>query len=248
MLRVTPSFGLFSSFMKKVLTPLTDSLGFGSGDSLSHTQRLLRADVASVASSFGVPSAVGNCSALFAAFMADPQANPVTPDLRAAVYSTGVRQGGEAAWDFIWSVYETTQVASEQIVALHALGQAVEPWLLNRYLYRSIDGSIRSQDRRTVIDSVAGTAIGEPLAWQFVKTNWDLLVEQSGFAMAGVVGRVTKGFNTLSQQQEVSGFFTGRNLGSMASSIASAVETIGANIVWMKENEAKIDAWLTVNQ
>ena len=53
-------------------------------------------------------------------------------ELRAQVYCTGVAQGGEEEWNFVWEKYLTNQVPSEQKKLLLALPCTKHIWLLNK--------------------------------------------------------------------------------------------------------------------
>jgi hypothetical protein len=54
---------------------------------------------------------------------------------------------------------------------------------LNRFLTYSLNkAEVRVQDTITVIAYVSNNVIGEPLAWQFLKDNWDALFARYGSA------------------------------------------------------------------
>ena len=47
-------------------------------------------------------------------------------------YCNAITEGGEEAWQFGWSQYQASDVASEKVSLLSALTCAEEVWLLNR--------------------------------------------------------------------------------------------------------------------
>lgn len=56
---------------------------------------------------------------------------------------------------------------------LQALGAAMDPWLLKRYLRYSLNRDvIKSQDVNTIIASVAANPQGHYLAWRHIKAYW----------------------------------------------------------------------------
>jgi hypothetical protein len=108
-----------------VTAPLA-SVGWNGTDG-GHTRRLLRANVVGAACRWHVGTARATALALFNAFMSDPVANDVVPDLRDAVYTVGVAEGGEAAWLFIYNRYKTTKVQAEarRCLVIYCLGHTL---------------------------------------------------------------------------------------------------------------------------
>lgn len=81
--------------------------------------------------------------------------------------------GEEDAWQYCWRVYLKTQIQSEKLVMLQALGAAMDPWLLKRYLRYSLNRDlIKAQDVNTIIASVATNPQGHYLAWRHIKAYW----------------------------------------------------------------------------
>ena len=85
----------------------------------------------------------------------------------------GIKFGGEKEWNHCWENYQETQVSSEKLIMLEALGASTDSWLLQRYLLRSLDRDmVKSQDMETVIISVATNSDGQFLVWRHLKAYW----------------------------------------------------------------------------
>jgi hypothetical protein len=56
----------------------------------------------------------------------------IPPDLRSVVYCSALRNGGEDEWNFLWDQYKKTNVATDQVLILSALGCTSNTSLLNR--------------------------------------------------------------------------------------------------------------------
>lgn len=106
---------------------------------------------------------------------------PVFPsipiDLRQIVYCTAVRKGGAAEWDFLWSRYRHSNVASVRDLILRSLGCSREVWLLSRYLDMSLNATsgIRKQDATQLFSNVAGNDVGFFVARDFFEQKIDAL-------------------------------------------------------------------------
>ena len=63
-------------------------------------------------------------------------------------YCNAIAEGGEEEWQFGWSQYQASDVATEKDSLLNSLTCAEEVWLLNRYLNMSLyqESGVRNQD------------------------------------------------------------------------------------------------------
>lgn len=55
----------------------------------------------------------------------------IDPNLKEIVYSVGVKYGGLNEWQFCWNYYKNASEDEKQIL-LKAMGDASDPWLLQR--------------------------------------------------------------------------------------------------------------------
>lgn len=100
----------------------------------------------------------------------------IPPNERAVVYCTAIKYGFDF-WDFAWNRYINANVSSEKELLLEALACTREPWILARYLERTVteNGGIRKQDLIRVFVSVSNNANGIPIIHTFFRNNWDRL-------------------------------------------------------------------------
>lgn len=55
----------------------------------------------------------------------------ISPNARAAVYCTAIREGSQDTWEFLWEEYRSTNFASEKKIILDALGCSSDKERLN---------------------------------------------------------------------------------------------------------------------
>jgi len=95
------------------------------------------------------------------------------PNLRGVVYCSAIQYGTEYEWDFAFERFLKTNVPGEKDLLLNALGCSKEPWLLYRFLRRGISGQhIRKQDLFRVFAAVSSTVVGQNIAFDFLRNNW----------------------------------------------------------------------------
>jgi aminopeptidase N len=99
--------------------------------------------------------------------------------LKSTVYCTAIKYGGQEEWDFAWDRFLNTTMSSEKELLMYTLGCAREPWLISRYLERTLTNEgIKKQDIFRVFSSVSSNVWGQPIAFNFIKDNWKRLKNQ----------------------------------------------------------------------
>ncbi|KAK7117381.1 hypothetical protein R3I94_022823 [Phoxinus phoxinus] len=230
----------------KHFTDLTDWKDVPKG----HTDQYNQVNALRVACSTGLE----NCTTLvkdwFHQWMENRDDNPIHPNLRSTVYCSAIAAGGEKEWDFAWDVFEKTNVASEKDQLRAAMACATKPWLLNRYLAYTLDASkIRKQDATSTIISIASNVAGQPLAWDFVRANWEYIFNQYGggsFSFSNLINGVTKRFSTQFELQQLIQFRDDNGnigFGSGTLAIQQSIERTNANIKWVEQNKAAVLEW-----
>ena len=98
----------------------------------------------------------------------------ISPNLKNIVYCTAIRFGSDKEWEFAWDRFQKTTISSEKELLLSALGCSREPWILMRYLERSMTSGygIRKQDVFRVFIAVSNNVIGQRITFNYIKNNW----------------------------------------------------------------------------
>lgn len=217
-------------------------------DSPSHLDNLMRANIIRLACDFGDPDCLRTATAKLRGWI--DNGTFISPNVRTYVYKYGMQEdGSEADWNFMWNKYTTETVPQEQVKLLYGLANTKHIWLLNRYFEYAKDSSkVKSQDFFTVISYIASTPIGRNLAWDWVRMNWEYLVNRFSLGSRSL-GRLTptivQYFNTQFKLQEVEAFWTKYpDAGAGARGRDQARESIQRNIAWMNNYSEQIDEWL----
>ncbi|XP_006571773.2 endoplasmic reticulum aminopeptidase 1 isoform X1 [Apis mellifera] len=238
----SPGYKRYISFFKKLLIPVTKYVGWS--DEGSHLKKLLRIAVLQSAVSIKLEDVVKPAKSLFDDWML--KGKRIAPNIRNVVYIAGIKFGGEKEWNHCWENYQETQVSSEKLIMLEALGASTDSWLLQRYLLRSLDRDmVKSQDMETVIISVASNSDGQFLVWRHLKAYWPQIhVLLGNGSLSGLISVVVSNFFTEYDYHEVSEFFKKVDVGSGQRALEQSLETIKFNIHWVKENADIVDRWL----
>ncbi|CAD6993578.1 unnamed protein product [Ceratitis capitata] len=173
--------------------------------------------------------------------------NPIPPNLRGIVYCTALQYGNEYEWDFAFERYRMSTVSTEKELLLSALGCSLEPWILSRYLRRAISGGdIRKQDVFRVFAAVSSNVVGQQIAFDFLRSNWNEIKNYLGSTMSNlnmILKFATKRMNTKYFLAELESFVK-TDVKDNGLSIQQILEQVRINVDWMTRNYQDIIAWL----
>merc|ERR1719219_1280145 len=256
MLKRTPAYGSYKKYMRKLVDPLFNRVGYKSRVNDQPLDVYLRKLAVNWACSMGHEDCIEKVKGDFRVWMDMPdpdleRSNPIDVDMKSTIYCQAVRNGAEDEWDFAWERYQASNVATEKRALLGGMSCSKEIWLLNRYLNKSLtEGSgIRKADGRSVISRVAINLNGRDLAFDFIRDKWARVVEYYGstsFAMAGLMKNVLSQRNTDFSLNEIESFYKENRatLSSAEREVKQAIEGTRGNIKWMENNYEIISAWL----
>ncbi|XP_042352305.1 aminopeptidase N-like [Plectropomus leopardus] len=185
----------------------------------------------------------------------DTDENQINPNLRSTVYCNAIAAGGADEWEFAWSQFLNTTIASEAEKLRSALACTKQPWLLNRYLEYTLDPDlIRKQDATSTIVYIANNVVGQPLAWDFVRARWSYIFTQYGggsFSFSNLINGVTKRFSTAFELQQLKQFKEDNSevgFGSGTLAVDQSIERTTSNIKWIAENQENVLKWFDDNK
>ncbi|XP_035168096.1 aminopeptidase N [Oxyura jamaicensis] len=251
-------FGVMKKYIQKQVEPLFEYYRNITGNWSTVPSGLMdqynEINAISTACSYGVPECQELATSLFKKWQNNSTVNPITANLRSAIYCSAVATGGQEAWDFMWDRFREATVVSEADKIRTALACSTETWILQRYLQYTIDPTkIRKQDATSTINSIASNVVGQPLAWDFIRSNWKLLFGQYGggsFSFSRLILSVTQRFSTEFELQQLEQFKADNQdvgFGSGTRALEQALERTKTNINWVKENKDSVLAWFTAN-
>ncbi|KAM5193552.1 glutamyl aminopeptidase [Mantella aurantiaca] len=239
----------FQEYWRRQGKPITDHLGWT--DDGSDIEKLLRSLVLALACKMEDPDALNNASKLFNDWKAGIS---IPVNLRQLVYRYGMKQANdETSWNFMFNKYLETSLAQEREKLLQGLASPNSIPLLDKYLKCINDTNIiKSQDALNVIYYISVySKLGKQMAWDWVRINWDFLVNRytiNDRNLGRIVTRISGTFNTDTQLWQMENFFERYpNAGAGVTPRKQALETVKNNIEWVANNKNGIKAWLDLN-
>uniref|UniRef100_A0A8D1Q9F4 Aminopeptidase n=1 Tax=Sus scrofa TaxID=9823 RepID=A0A8D1Q9F4_PIG len=168
-------------------------------------------------------------------------------DVTVAVFAVGAQD--PEGWDFLYSKYQSSLSSTEKNHIEFALSMSQNKEKLQWLLDQSFKGDIiKTQEFPYILRAVGRNPVGYPLAWQFLRENWNQLVQKfelGSNSIAHMVIGTTNQFSTRARLEEVKEFFSSlKENGSQLRCVQQTIETIEENIRWMDKNFDKIRVWL----
>ncbi|XP_073692522.1 aminopeptidase N [Garra rufa] len=247
-------YGAMQTYFKKQVKPLFEYFGTISSNwtrvPTGHTDQFTQIIALSLACSTGVEGCRELTRGWFKKWMQNPNNNAIHPNLRSTVYCDAIAAGGADEWNFGWQMFQKATVAVEAVKLRSALACTKVPWLLNRYLeYTMNPEKIRKQDATSTIGFIASNIIGQPLAWDFVRANWDYFFKVYGtgsFTFSRLISDITYRFCTpfeLSQLKRFQKDNAETGFGSGTQALQQAIEKTTGKIKWLAENKQPVLQW-----
>ncbi|CAG9772410.1 unnamed protein product [Ceutorhynchus assimilis] len=170
-----------------------------------------------------------------------------TPNLRSVVYCNGLRYSNNSnGWWTLWDMYHFTDLASERVGILSALGCTRDETLLKYYLELSLyeNTGIRPQDALSVFTSVyTGSSVGLKVAFKFLQENHVRIGEryQSLNALTNIITGLADRFTTEEELIELRRFITTGNLQEdFLSAANAALLRAEANLLWISQHSEEL--------
>ncbi|XP_055089331.1 endoplasmic reticulum aminopeptidase 1 isoform X2 [Symphalangus syndactylus] len=235
----------FKAFLIRLLRDLIDKQTWTDGGSVS--ERMLRSQLLLLACVRKYQPCVQRAEGYFRKWKESNGTLSLPVDVTLAVFAVGAQS--TEGWDFLYSKYQFSLSSTEKNQIEFALCTTQNKEKLQWLLDESFKGDkIKTQEFPEILILIGRNPVGYPLAWQFLRKNWNKLVQKfelGSSSIAHMVMGTTNQFSTRTRLEEVKGFFSSlKENGSQLRCVQQTIETIEENIRWMDKNFDKIRAWL----
>ncbi|CAM1325904.1 Uncharacterised protein PB.8118, partial [Pycnogonum litorale] len=253
MLSLTPAYGKWKRYLLQKFLPLYEQVGWKEDPQESILEQYKRLGALGWACKYDHEPCVKTATELFRNWMQNVTDNPIPPNLRSVVYCTAMKHGGEETFNFAWSRYNVTNVASERNELMAGMTCTTEPWILHMLLEKALDptSDIRKQDASLIYRSMTNHVVSSLLLFNFARDEWPAIYNRykdAIFTLSGIVRSIVTRLNTRFSLDEVKQFYAEQKaknrLGSTNRAFEQAIETVQVNVNWNERNFESIDSWL----
>ncbi|XP_068941248.1 endoplasmic reticulum aminopeptidase 1 isoform X2 [Petaurus breviceps papuanus] len=235
----------FKAFLIRLFRGLIDKQTWTDDGSVS--QRMLRSQLLMLACVHQYPPCVQKAEDFFKKWKESNGNFSLPNDVTSAVFFVGAQT--TEGWDFLFEKYRLSLSSTEKHKIEFALCFSQNKEKLQWLLEQSFQGDIiKTQEFPHILGYVGRNPKGYLLAWQFLKENWNRIIQKFELGSSSLTYMVmvtTNQYSTREKLEEVKEFFSSlKENGSQLRAIQQTLETIEENIRWMNKNYEKIRVWL----
>ena len=196
----------FGAYAQRLLAAHLERIGIDPQPNEAVSARLLRPSLVSALADMGKDdSIVERAKSVTQQFLKEPDS--VSPEIVGMFLPIAAQNGDEALWTQLIAMVPQASSPAVRNILVRSLASFEDPSLFRRSLDAVLDGTLRTQDYRTLAGSVRRVA--RPTAWQWLTEHYDQLVQKLGTKTALGFPRMVSGFCSQGQLDEVKEFFAG---------------------------------------
>jgi puromycin-sensitive aminopeptidase len=226
----------FETFVRDLVRPALDRLGWEARAEESDLTRKLRGDLIAAQGNLGhEEETIGKARQIAAAVLEGEEFDPEVCTAALAVYS---RHGGAREYEALWEAYQTRTAPTEKVRFLRSVAAVEVEDLALSTMDKVVDGDIRTQDGFWVFARLLGGDAG-PVVWRNARERWDEVLA----VMPGMTRRrVVEGVSALSQPEvaaDVKAFFAEHPIPEAARYLTQNLELLDTNVL-LRERETPV--------
>lgn len=220
----------FREFVREVLRPVADRLGWEAQDGEDDLTRRLRGQLlAALGGRPGYdPDTIERARRMADRILSGESLED--PEVTRAVLFIISSSGDETEYERVLENYTGGRDPQTQLRFLQALTRFDNPDLARRTVVSTVDGTIRTQDGPWVVGALYGNRMSGPAAWEESRRRWDEILDR--FPPMGM-RYVVNGLSALSRPEvaaDVQGFFAETTVPRAAKATAQNLELLEAHV------------------
>ncbi|KAM5441604.1 hypothetical protein MferCBS31731_003285 [Microsporum ferrugineum] len=237
------------AYVRKLVTPAAEKIGWEFKADDDFLTKQLRQILITAAGRSGHEGTVNEAKRRFDAWASGDQ-NAINTNLRSAVFSINVGEGGRREYDQLVKEFETNTSIDGKEICLGALSRTTDPALIKEFLEFLFSPKVSAQDVHTGGAGLAANPKGRYLMWDFIKANWNRIEEKLGsnkVLLQRFVRLSLIKYADHAVEQDIAKFFADKDQDGYDRALVIAADTIKSNADYREREEKAILEWLSAN-
>jgi puromycin-sensitive aminopeptidase len=243
LLQDSPDTEAFRAWVRGLLRPLADKLGWKTPSDESGEARELRSTILFTLGRTGQdPQVLQQANQLALEFLENR--SHVEPSLAGTVLNLAASQGDAALYERYLARLRKSTRPDEFYGWLSALTAFRDPTLLRRTLDLTLTPEVRGQDVMRVLSGVLGNPAGREIGWDFLRNSWPDLERKmpaSNLARFAGLGAL---FCDAGHRRQFQEFFTPDRIPGFQREVQRSLEAIDTCIYMRQAQSEDLKAWL----
>jgi aminopeptidase N len=234
----------FVAFVRSLLRPLFDEIGFAGSASEPDERRSARAVLVGALGTYADdPDVVARSrAALDRALTGGPA---LEPTVAGAIVRAAAMHGDQKLFEALAAAGDRASSPEDQYRYLYALADFQQPALIQRGLDRSLTPQLRNQDTAIYLSRFLINPAARAPAWAFIKEHWAALEPKVMISLGDVnLTRALGAFCDAASRDDVKTFFAAHPLPGAARTLTQTVEQINNCIALREKQTPAVTGWL----
>lgn len=171
----------------------------------------------------------------------------VHTNLRSAIFSLNVSEGGREEFEAVKEEYLRTDSVDGKEICLAAMGRTKDPALVQDYLDFVFSDKVAIQDAHSGALSLAANSKVRHLLWEYMKTNWASVEARLSSNNVVFERFVRMGLSKFADHKigdDIASFFKGKDTGAYDRALVIVSDNIRTNASYKERDEKVTLEWL----
>ncbi len=234
----------FRNYAVRVFSRVGKHLSWEKKKTESHSHSLLRSLALYSLGTYGDKKTVERARELFK--LETSGKGKIPSDLRGVVFNLVAENGSKQEYEIILKLFYKATLEEERDRLLRALCLFPDKKLIRQTLTLAFGHNMHGQDSLKAINFVLSNKFGRSLAWEYLKSEWETIVER--FGGGHLYNRFIEPldiFNEKEKAEEIKNFFAKRDRTGLERTINQVVEQIESNADWLARDGKKLAEFLS---
>jgi puromycin-sensitive aminopeptidase len=230
------------TFGRDLIAKQYNRLGWEEKKSDSHSDKLLRPTILSLACRFDYKEARQIAKNIFLELAKNQQ--PIPANIRGLVYGNIARDGNKEEFDTLLKMHNDSTLSEERSRLCSAITSFKQPELVEEALSMIKTDVVKTQDVVSWLFGVYRNRHGKNMAWQWEKENWEWIEKIFGDGHMYTYFLQTFGvFAEEDKALDIENFFKDKDIKGISRTINQSLEQIRWQAAWKNRDKENVLAW-----
>ncbi|BDD59143.1 hypothetical protein MAP00_004376 [Monascus purpureus] len=234
-------------FALKLVSPAVEKIGWEFNTGEDYLTAQLRKLLIAMAGNAGHESVIAEARRRFELWATGQDETAVHTNLRSAIFSINISEGGRAEFNSVKEEYFKTDSVDGKEICLVALGRTKDAGLVRDYLDFVFSDRVAVQDVHNAAASLAANSKVRHLLWDYMKENWDSVVARLS-ANSVVTDRFVRlglsKFADHAVEADIASFFQDKDTSGYDRGLVIVSDNIRTNARYKERDEKLVLEWL----
>lgn len=242
-----PVAASLKQFTQKLAGPAAEQIGWEFKPNEDYLVIQLRKLLIAMAGNSGHAGTVAEAKRRFDLWATGQDKSAVHTNLRSAIFSLNVSEGGRKEYEAVKEEYLRTDSVDGKEICLSAMGRTKDPALVEDYLNFVFSDKVAIQDIHNGAVSLAANAKMRHLLWEYIKTNWAFVEGRLSSNNVVFERFIRMGLSKFADHRigdDIANFFSDKNTGAYARALVIVSDNIRTNASYKERDESLALEWL----